>query len=42
MHQAPPRAGARRSGATIPRSGKTATGIEVPDEIVTALREGRA
>lgn len=42
MHQAPPRAGARRFGATILRSGETATGIERPDEVVTALREGRA
>jgi len=42
MHQAPPRADAPRLGATILRSRKTAAGIELPDEVVTALREGRA
>jgi hypothetical protein len=41
MSEAPPTADAIRFRATIQLAGKTATGIEVPPEIVTALGPSR-
>lgn len=41
MHQAPPRAEALGFSTTVLLSGKTTTGIEVPERIVTSLDAGK-